>query len=233
MLTMRSASTSRETDLTTRARIRDAAIGYFAEHGFTSTTVRAIAGKAGVSPALVIHHFGSKGNLREFCDGYVTDRIDELARQGAENLTPGDMLDQLAQAPEVAHLSSYVIRALSEGGDFADRLWVRIVDDTEAYLRAAVAAGIVRPTADERTRAEMLAAFKLGSQLLARYLLPRSHTGPPVLAIAERFTLPALELFTHGMYTTPDYLDAYLAHQRATDSSPAADGDGSPKGRSA
>lgn len=234
MLIMRSVSTSREADLTTRARIRDAAIGYFAEHGFTSTTVRAIAAKAGVSPALVIHHFGSKENLREFCDGYVTDRIDELARQSAEKLSPGDMLDQLAQAPEVAHLSSYVIRALSEGGDFADRLWVRIVDDTEAYLDAAVAAGIVRPTsADERSRAEMLAAFKLGAQLLARYLLPPSHTGPPVLAIAERFTLPALELFTHGMYTTPAYLDAYLAQQRATDSSPAADGGGSPKGQGA
>jgi hypothetical protein len=43
--------------------IRDAAIGYFAEHGFTSTTVRAIAAKAEVSPALVIHHFGPKENL--------------------------------------------------------------------------------------------------------------------------------------------------------------------------
>ena len=100
-----------------------------------------------MSPALVIHHFGPKENLRAFCDAYVTDRIEELARQSTENLTPGDMLDQLAQAPWVAHLSSYVIRALSEGGDFADRLWVRIVDDTEAYLRAAVEAGIARPTA--------------------------------------------------------------------------------------
>ena len=79
----------------------------------------------------------------------------------------------------------------------------------------------------------MLAAFKLGSQLLARYLLPPSHTGPPVLAIAERFTLPALELFSHGMYTTGDYLDAYLAQQRATDPSLAADGDGIPKGQGA
>jgi TetR/AcrR family transcriptional regulator, regulator of cefoperazone and chloramphenicol sensitivity len=149
-------------------------------------------------------------------------------------MSPGDMLDQLAQAPEVAHLSGYVIRALSEGGDFADRLWVRIVDDTEAYLHAAVAAGIVRPTAaDERSRAEMLAAFKLGAQLLARYLLPPSHTGPPVLAIAERFTLPALELFSHGMYATPDYLDAYLAQQRATDPSPAANGGDHPKGQQA
>ena len=66
----------------------------------------------------------------------------------------------------------------------------------------------------------MLAAFKLGSQLLARYLLPPMHTGPPVLATAERFTLPALELLAHGMYTTPDNLDASLAHQPGTDSSP-------------
>ena len=79
----------------------------------------------------------------------------------------------------------------------------------------------------------MLAAFKLGAQLLARYLLPPSHTGPPVLAIAERFTLPALELFSHGIYLTEDYLDAYLAQQRATDPSLAADGGGIPTGQGA
>ena len=56
-------------DLTTSARIRDAAIAQFGAHGF-NTGVRAIATAAGVSPGLVIHHFGSKDGLRKACDEY-------------------------------------------------------------------------------------------------------------------------------------------------------------------
>ncbi|MTL11753.1 TetR family transcriptional regulator, partial [Nocardia seriolae] len=46
-------------DLTTRARIRDAAITVFGEQGF-GVGVRAIAAAAGVSPGLVNHHFGDR-----------------------------------------------------------------------------------------------------------------------------------------------------------------------------
>src|SRR5690348_11059831 len=58
-------------DLTARARIRDAALGHFAEHGFDRATIRDIARTAGVSPGLVRHHFGSKDGLRQACDAYT------------------------------------------------------------------------------------------------------------------------------------------------------------------
>jgi AcrR family transcriptional regulator len=44
----------------TRQAILDAARARFAEHGWDRATVRAIAGDAGVDPALVLHFFGSK-----------------------------------------------------------------------------------------------------------------------------------------------------------------------------
>ena len=44
----------------TRAAILDAAQKLFAEHGHERTTVREIAAKASVDPALVIRYFGSK-----------------------------------------------------------------------------------------------------------------------------------------------------------------------------
>ncbi|WP_435771271.1 TetR family transcriptional regulator [Nocardioides sp. SYSU DS0651] len=47
----------------TRAAIEDAARALFAERGFESTSVRAIAATAGVDPALVIRHFGTKEAL--------------------------------------------------------------------------------------------------------------------------------------------------------------------------
>ena len=56
------------------ARIRDAAIDQFGSRGF-DTGVRAIAEAAGVSPALIIHHFGSKEGLRKACDDYIAAEI--------------------------------------------------------------------------------------------------------------------------------------------------------------
>src|SRR5262245_51337056 len=47
----------------TRAAILDAAQKLFAEHGHERTTVREIAAKASVDPALVIRYFGSKDEL--------------------------------------------------------------------------------------------------------------------------------------------------------------------------
>ncbi|HEY6471067.1 MAG TPA: TetR family transcriptional regulator [Candidatus Dormibacteraeota bacterium] len=47
----------------TRAEILVAARAMFGESGYTATTLRAVAQRAGVDPALIIHHFGSKEML--------------------------------------------------------------------------------------------------------------------------------------------------------------------------
>ncbi|QEO14070.1 TetR/AcrR family transcriptional regulator [Agromyces intestinalis] len=52
----RGASTTRE-DLIAAARVE------FAEHGIDGATTRRIAARAGVDPAMIAHHFGSKDGL--------------------------------------------------------------------------------------------------------------------------------------------------------------------------
>jgi AcrR family transcriptional regulator len=47
----------------TEGRILDVARRLFAERGFETTTIRAVAAGAQVDPALVIHYFGSKEDL--------------------------------------------------------------------------------------------------------------------------------------------------------------------------
>ena len=49
----------------TRAALMSAARRRFASEGFAATTVRAVAGDAGVDPALVMRYFGSKRGLYE------------------------------------------------------------------------------------------------------------------------------------------------------------------------
>lgn len=46
-----------------RERILAAATDEFGEHGYDASTTRAIAGRAGVDPALLHHHFGTKADL--------------------------------------------------------------------------------------------------------------------------------------------------------------------------
>jgi AcrR family transcriptional regulator len=47
----------------TEAAILEAARALFAETGYERATIRAVAGAAGVDPALVMQHFGSKEGL--------------------------------------------------------------------------------------------------------------------------------------------------------------------------
>ena len=47
----------------TRQAILEVAREEFARRGLDATTVRQIAGRAGVDPAMIAHHFGSKQQL--------------------------------------------------------------------------------------------------------------------------------------------------------------------------
>lgn len=60
-------------DVTTKARIRDSAVELFGRDGYPRTSIRTIARHAGVSAALVIHHFGSKETLRQECDQHIVE----------------------------------------------------------------------------------------------------------------------------------------------------------------
>ena len=80
---MRSASDDR----TAIARIRDAAIEQWGEQGF-NVGLRSIAEAAGVSAALVIHHFGSKEGLRKTCDDYIAEEIREAKSESVRTTDP-------------------------------------------------------------------------------------------------------------------------------------------------
>src|SRR3954452_24098995 len=100
---MRSVPAADDADLTARARIRDAAIRRFGADGF-GASVRAIAADAGISPGLVIHHFGSKEGLREVCDEHVLRLIREAETEALTESTPADWLAQLADLDDYAPL---------------------------------------------------------------------------------------------------------------------------------
>jgi AcrR family transcriptional regulator len=204
-------SVAAEEDLSARARIRDAAVRRFARDGF-GVPVRVLAADAGVSPALVIHHFGSKAELREECDRHVLQAIREAETQSVVGAAPADLLAQLAMAEQYAPMAGYVVQALLAGGELASAFLDSMVADAEVYLEEAVAAGTIRPSRDPAARARWLVSVGVGALLvhLRRYPAGDGDLGAALRGYADAATLPALELYTEGLFADRGALDAYL-----------------------
>lgn len=200
-------------DLTTTARIRDAAIQQFGEHGF-STSVRAIAATAGVSAALVIHHFGSKEALRKACDDHIVEEIRSSKTESIQSSDPATWLAQLAEIEDYAPMMAYLVRSLQSGGELAKALWLRMLDNTEQYLESGVRAGTVKPSRDPKARARFLGMCGGGAFLLYLQL----HENPTdVRAVlrdyAADMVLPALEVYTNGLMADSTMYDAFVAQR--------------------
>lgn len=192
-------------DRTARARIRDAAITRFADDGVAGTSVRAIAGQAGVSPALVIHHFGSKDALRTACDEHVAATIRER-KQAAMAAGPGlDPLAALRRGQEGPPLLRYLARTLVDGTPQVAALVDEMVADAAGYMAEGVGTGVLRPTEHPYGRAAVVTVWTLGALVLHEHvhrLLGANLTGSPdELVAATAYFRPALEVFSDGLIT--------------------------------
>jgi AcrR family transcriptional regulator len=200
----------RSSDLTAAARIRDAAIAQFGAHGF-GVGLRQIAEAAGVSAALVIHHFGSKDGLRAACDDYVAEAIRTSKSEAMRSHDPASWLAQLSEIESYAPLTAYLMRSLQSGADLAKTLWRTMIANAEEYLDEGVRAGTLKPSRDPKARARYLAISGGGGLLL--YL--QMHEDPTDLAAVLRdystdMVLPALELYTEGLMADRTMYDAFL-----------------------
>lgn len=200
-------------DRTALARIRDAAIDEWGRNGFT-VGLRRIAEAAGVSAALVIHHFGSKDGLRKVCDDHIAETVLASKTESIKTSDPATWFAQMAEIEDYAPMMGYLMRSLQEGGDLAKTLWHNMIDNTELYMEEGVRAGTVKPSRDPRARARFLAMAGGGGFLL--YV--QMHENPTDLRAvlrdySEEMVLPALEIYTHGLMADSTMYDAFLAQR--------------------
>ncbi|MGD1170533.1 TetR family transcriptional regulator [Mycobacterium seoulense] len=207
----------RSADLTAAARIRDAAIEQFGEHGF-GVGLRAIAEAAGVSAALVIHHFGSKDGLRKACDDYIAEEIRTSKSEALKSNDPATWFAQMAEIESYAPMMAYLVRSMQTGGDLANMLWRRMIDNAEEYLDEGVRAGTIKPSRDPRARARYLGITGGGGFLL---YLQMHDTPTDIRAVlrdyAREMVLPALEIYTEGLLVDRTMYDAFVAAEGAAD----------------
>lgn len=203
----------RSADLTTVARIRDAAIDQFGSRGF-DVGVRAIAEAAGVSPGLIIHHFGSKEGLRKACDDYIAEEIRSEKSEALRSSDAAGWLAQMAEIESFAPMMAYLVRSMQTGGELGTALWRTMITNVEAYLDEGVRAGTVKPSRDPAARARYLAMVGGGAFLLYLQL----HDTPTDLrAVLHDYSrdmvLPALELYTEGLLADSTMYEAFLASE--------------------
>lgn len=190
-------------DLTARARIRDAALARFGADGIAGTSVRAVAADVGVSPGLVLHHFGSKDGLRQACDDHVLDAI----RSGGEAGT--DALGEVLQA--ATPVRRYLARAFLDGSSGASALFTEIVDRTEAWLADGEREGWVRSSDDSRARAVVYVSWLLAPLVLGDHVGRLLGGDPAETATAVRGAKAGLEILTNGLFADDRWLSAYAA----------------------
>ena len=221
-------------DRTTIARIRDAAIEQFGQRGF-DVGLRAIGEAAGVSAALVIHHFGSKEGLRKACDDYIAEEIRREDMKSIQSTDPATWLAQMAEIESYAPMMAYLLRSMQTGGELTKMLWRRMIDNAEQYMEEGVRAGTIKPSRDPKARAKYLGISGGGGFLL--YL--QMHDNPTDLRgvlrdYGEEMVLPALEVYTKGLMADSTMYDAFLAQrEKGIPFSPPHDGEGGDVPRSA
>ena len=191
-------------DLTGAAAIRIAAMELFAERGYADVTVRQIASAAGVSPALVIHHYGSKENLRAvleervaaFVEAMLAD-LDRLPEEGGSASVAGLFADRLEREPAMA---GYVRRLLCDGGPAGVALFGRLYQVTRAGMQALGQAGVVRPSQDEPVRDAFLLSNDLAMLLLRPHLSQVTGVDPLSREGLARWSAEVVDVYTAGVF---------------------------------
>ncbi len=188
-------------DLTGRARIRDAALGVFAERGAKGATVQLIAAAAGVSTGLIRHHFGSKEGLREVCDEYAIGTLLEQARRALDEDTaaPG-FLDSMYRASGPS--TRYLARALVEGSPAAAELFDAGAALAERFLTDHDPDRYPPDTATTRDTAAVMGAMQLSTLALHTHVGRRMGVDP-----LDSTNTPRMVAAMVGVYSaTNDFL---------------------------
>ncbi|HUF95578.1 MAG TPA: TetR family transcriptional regulator [Acidimicrobiia bacterium] len=187
-------------DLTAEARIRDAALARFPRDGFEGTTVRAIAVDAGVSPALVVHHYGSKEGLRRACDAYVIERIRTVKGEAIESdsLTDPSVIAGGFQIAEP--LMRYLGWALTTDSDAAARLFDEMVDESVRLIRLAEEHGAMVAGPDVRTRSAVMLSMQMGALVMRDHLRRSLDMDPLSTEGIMAISRATMEIFSGAMF---------------------------------
>ena len=152
-----------------RRAVLDAARELFAELGFERTTMRAVAARAAVDPALIYHYFGDKDGLLFAAlqppvdEATVFAGLSDAADRAGEELVRR-LISLWEERPEIREQMAAILRTgLSH--DHAGRL---LRDILSSFILAALGDVLA---GDRRELRVALIGSHIGGLMLARYIL--------------------------------------------------------------
>jgi TetR/AcrR family transcriptional regulator, regulator of cefoperazone and chloramphenicol sensitivity len=203
-------SVADEGDFTAKANIRNAALRLFAERGPDAVTVREIAAAAGVSAALVVHHFGSKDGLRAAVDGYASQAFDGLFAMDEHDLAAamaGDNWMSVAEMfarsfPHGSPLPAYLRRLLLVNDPAGAALFGRWYAQTRRLLESMTEIGVAGPAEDPAVRAAFLLVNDLALILLRNQIAAAIGVDPLTPKGISRWAKEVTAVYTQGAFLT-------------------------------
>ncbi len=201
-------------DATARAQIRDCALRLFGERGPDAVTVRDIAACAGVSPGLVLHHFGSKQGLRDAVDTHVETLFEDMLAHTVEEpdvFASGEpqalksFAELLAsQIPKDSPIPQYLRRLLLSGDPVGRALFRQWFELSLTATDAMDASGNLRPTPDRDAMTAFLMVNDLAMILLHDHIADVIGTDPLTQEGMQRWASVAFDVYLHGAFTKED-----------------------------
>ncbi len=216
------ANVSLPDDRTARARIRDEALRLFAAHGAAAVTIREVATAAGVSPALVIRHFGSKDGLQEAADGHVIAVFEAMLAQVTEpaaRLSGPAALPTLAEMvarllPAGSSVPAYLGRMLIDAGPAGAALFRRLYAVATEALELMIGAGAADGGEDPAVRAAFLLVNDLAVLIFRTHLAHVLGVDPLSAAGMQRWGAEVLAVYGAGLGGNQQPRDASRVHAR-------------------
>jgi AcrR family transcriptional regulator len=167
----------------TRESIVSAARALFLQRGYRGTTLRAVAGTAGVDPALIAYHFGSKKGL--FADVMQIQCANALAVDDVLGGDPATLPDRLIDAVTDLWEDADFRRLTAQGAEAAEV--IREYLEGELLARLAEFLG----GRDGTARATAVVTI-LGGLIYTRYLNPLPTPSALTPSETRHVLLPAL-----------------------------------------
>jgi AcrR family transcriptional regulator len=174
----------------TEGAILEAAKELFAETGYERTTIRAVAGRAGVDPALVMQHFGSKAGL--FAASARWSSNAETVLGASPDQVPSAALHDLLERFEGEQdrvAASAVLRSCLTHPEASRIIRDDVMCERAEAITRAVGGDVGKDEAE--LRAGLVGATLMGLAL-ARYLLELPAVAGATREDVERLMVPAL-----------------------------------------
>lgn len=196
-------------DRTARARIRDEALRLFGDHGPDAVTIRDLAAAAGVSPALVVRHYGSKDGLREAVEDHVAQVFEVMLTQLSHPSGAGGPFDPKAwptlvevvaeYLPAGSAIPAYLGRMLLAGGPGGSALFRKLHALSRQALAGLSEAGLASGGADPEVRAAFLLVNDLAVLILRARLTDVLGIDPLSAAGMRRWGAEVLSIYRGGL----------------------------------